>query len=242
LKAAASAAFLFVTNSRDIAMKQNWVDLIARDGATFRMYVAEPAGTPKGAIVVLQEIFGVNAHIRSICDRLAGLGYVAGAPALFDRLEPGYETGYGPEDVAAGRAILSRFDFTAALGDIAVAIDALKPYGKVGVLGFCLGGSLAYVMATTDPSIAAAVAYYGSRVADLADKAPLCPTIAHFGETDHSIPMEAVETVRQKQPGMPVYTYPAGHGFNCDARSAYEPESAKLAWERTMAFFESVMG
>jgi carboxymethylenebutenolidase len=220
-------------------VNSEWIDLKAADGASLGMYVAHPEGRPKGAVVVLQEIFGVNAHIRSICERLAALGYVAGAPALFDRLTPGYDTGYGPEDVAAGMAMMAEFDFAACFLDIDAAIAALKPYGKVSVIGFCLGGSLAYKIATMNGDLVAAACYYGGKIADFADRPPLCPTVLHFGADDHSIPRENVETVRTKQPGLPIHIYPAGHGFSCDARSAYEPESAKLAWERTMAMIDA---
>ena len=212
------------------------MDLTASDGQHLKMYVAMPDGAPKGAIVVVQEIFGVNAHIRSVCDRLAAEGYVAGAPALFDRLSPGYEAGYEAADVDAGRALMAKFDFPASFRDMTAAIDALKPYGKVSMIGFCLGGSLAYKMAVLNKDLAASVGYYGGRINEFADDAPLCPVMLHYGEEDKGIPMDNVETVKRKQPDLPVFIYPAGHGFNCDARSAYEPESAKLAWQRTMDF------
>jgi len=129
---------------------------------------------------------------------------------------------------------MGKFDFAASLRDIDAAIAALKPYGKVSIMGFCLGGSLAYKVATTSKDLVAAACYYGGRIAEFADQPPLCPTILHYGETDHSISPENVATVKAKQPDLPVYIYPAGHGFSCDARSAYEPASAKLAWQRTM--------
>ena len=215
-------------------MNTEWSTITASDGISIKMYVAKPVGTPKGAIVVLQEIFGVNAHIRSICERLAALGYVAGAPALFDRVSPDYDRGYTAEDVQAGIALMNTFDFAACLLDIDAAIVALKPHGKVSIMGFCLGGSLAYKVATTSKDLVAASCYYGGRIAEFADLPPLCPTILHFGETDQSISPENVATVKAKQPDLPVYVYPAGHGFSCDARSSYEPESAKIAWQRTM--------
>jgi carboxymethylenebutenolidase len=221
-------------------MTKEWIDLTAADGKRLKMYAARPEGKPKGAVVVIQEIFGVNDHIRSICDRLAALGYVAGAPALFDRITPDYEAGYSADDVEAGKAMMTKFDFPACFLDLDAAIAALKPIGKVSVVGFCLGGSLAYKVATTNPDIVASVGYYGGRIAEFADAAPLCPVILHYGEQDHGIPPENIDTVMRKQPGLPIYTYPAGHGFNCDARSAYEPQSAKLAWERTMALIDEV--
>ncbi len=221
-------------------MNTGWVDITASDGKSIKMYLAKPEGTPKGAVMVLQEIFGVNDHIRSVCDRLADLGYVAGAPSLFDRMQPGYEAGYGPDDISAGMEMMKSFDFAAAGRDMNAAIDTLKPFGPVSAVGFCLGGSLAYLMATINADLAAAACYYGGRIVGYADKTPLCPTILHYGETDQSIPMKNVNQVREKQPDLPIHIYPAGHGFNCDARSGYEPESAKLAWQRTMDLVESV--
>ncbi|MCD2178416.1 dienelactone hydrolase family protein [Rhizobium sp. C1] len=206
------------------------------------MYIAIPDGKVKGAIVVLQEIFGVNAHIRSVCERYAAEGYVAAAPAIFDRLSPGYERGYEPDDVQAGIAMMKDFDRDAVMLDIGAAVDAVKQYGKVGIVGYCLGGSLAYRAAITRDDLAAASCYYGGMVPDMVDHAPKCPTIVHFGETDHSIPIEKAEIVKQKRPDVPVYIYPAGHGFSCDARSAYEPVSAKLAWERTLQLFAENVG
>lgn len=216
----------------------HWVELTARDQHRFNAYVAEPESAPKGAVVVLQEIFGVNRHIRSVCDRFAGEGYMAAAPALFDRVERDYEAGYDAEDVKRGRELAQGLDLTASLDDIDTTVDHLEPHGKVSVVGFCLGGSLAYRFATRSKAIACAVCYYGGRIPDWADETPKCPTILHFGEEDAAIPMDKVDLVRRKQPDLPLYTYPAGHGFNCDRRDSYEPASARLAWERTMALIE----
>ena len=224
------------------ALKTEWLDITASDGKTIKMYIAIPDDKVKGAIVVLQEIFGVNAHIRSVCERYAAEGYVAAAPAIFDRQSPGYERGYAPEDVQAGIAMMQNFDREAVMLDIGAAVEAVKQYGKVGVVGYCLGGSLAYRAAITRDDLAAASCYYGGMVSDMADIAPKCPTIVHFGDTDQSIPLEKAEIVKQKRPEVPVYIYPAGHGFSCDARSAYEPVSAKLAWERTLKLFADNVG
>ncbi len=223
-------------------MKTEWLDITASDGKTIKMYIAMPDGKAKGAIVVLQEIFGVNAHIRSVCERYAAEGYVAAAPAIFDRQSPGYERGYTPEDVQAGIAMMQSFDRDAVMLDIGAAVDAVTQYGKVGIVGYCLGGSLAYGAAISRDDLAAASCYYGGMISDMADMAPKCPTIVHFGETDQSIPLEKAEIVKQKRPEVPVYIYPAGHGFSCDARPAYEPVSAKLAWERTLKLFAENVG
>lgn len=215
-------------------------ELTASDQHRFAAYVAEPQHAPRGVVVVLQEIFGVNSHIRSVCDRLAQAGFIAAAPALFDRLQPGYEAGYAPEDVTRGRELLANFSFDTAVLDITATVDHFKTRGPVSVIGFCLGGSLAYKVATRTTDLACAVGYYGGRIPEMADDTPLCPTILHFGEQDAGIPLEKVDIVRSKQPKLPVYTYPAGHGFNCDLRNSYEPASAKLAWERTMALITEV--
>lgn len=218
----------------------HWVDLTAADQHRFSCYIAEPEGTPRGAVVVLQEIFGVNSHIRSVCDRLAASGYVAGAPALFDRVSKGFEAQYDGVSVDRGRDLVSQLDMQQTVADITATMEHLEPHGKVSVIGFCFGGSLAYKMATVKPTPACAVSYYGRLVPDMADESPLCPVILHFGEYDGMIPLEGIERVQQKQPDIPVYLYPAGHGFNCDQRADYEPESARLAWERTMALIDEV--
>ncbi|HVV93491.1 MAG TPA: dienelactone hydrolase family protein [Hyphomicrobiales bacterium] len=214
-------------------MGQN-VTLTAADGHTLGAYRADPAGPPKGAVVVVQEIFGVNSHIRSVCDRFAADGYVAIAPALFDRQERGFESGYTPEDVQKARRFTAKIDMDAYLRDVAAARDAVKAAGPVAVVGFCLGGSVAFAAATRLDGIAAAVGYYGGRIAAIADETPKVPTLLHFGDQDQSIPLADVETVRAKRPDVEIHVYHAGHGFNCDARASYEPESARIAWGRTM--------
>ncbi|MCH8530998.1 MAG: dienelactone hydrolase family protein [Saccharospirillum sp.] len=212
--------------------------LTASDQHHFSAYQATPEGEPKGAVVVLQEIFGVNDHIRSVCDRLATDGYVACAPSLFDRIQPGWESAYDDAGVASSRELMGKFNIEQSLDDIQATIDHLKPFGNVATIGFCLGGSLAYLIATLSTDLSCAVGYYGGRIPEFADQKPRCPTILHFGEQDAGIPLEKVDIIRQHQSELPIYLYPAGHGFNCDARSAYEPESAKVAWQRTMAFLK----
>jgi carboxymethylenebutenolidase len=218
-------------------MGQN-VTLTAADGHTLGAYRADPAGAPKGAVVVIQEIFGVNSHIRSVCDRFAADGYLAIAPALFDRQEPGFESGYAPEDVQAARRFTIKVDMGAYLRDVAAARDAVKAAGPVAIVGFCLGGSVAFATATRLDGFAAAVGYYGGRIAAIAGETPKIPTLLHFGDQDQSIPLADVETIRAKRPDVAVHVYHAGHGFNCDVRASYEPESAKVAWGRTMALIE----
>ena len=218
------------------------IKLKASDGFQSGGYRADPTGTPKGAIVVIQEIFGVNHHIRSVCDRLAGAGYVAIAPSIFDRIEPHFQSGYSADEVAVARKFVANPDFAAMLLDTQAAIDAVKSVGPVGIIGFCLGGSIAYAAATKLNGLSAAVGYYGGAVVRFADDKPKVPTQLHFGEQDHGIPLTDVETIKAKQPGVEVYVYPgAQHGFHCDERASYDKASADIAWPRSLEFFAKHM-
>jgi len=216
--------------------------LNAEDGHKLAAYRATPAGTPRGGLVIVQEIFGVNAHIRRVCDGFAADGYVALAPALFDRVQPGYETGYGQEDIERGRNVRQKLGWDPMVTDTRAAVEALaKPGLKVGLVGYCMGGSMAWLAATRIPGVAAAVGYYGGAVAEFADESPRCPVLLHFGETDASIPREHWDRIREAQPTIPMHIYPAGHGFNCDARGSYHEPSARLARERTLEFLKRHM-
>jgi carboxymethylenebutenolidase len=212
------------------------ITLTTSDGHQLGAYRAEPSGAPKGGIVVAQEIFGVNSHIRNICDRLAAAGYAATAPALFDRFVRDFETGYSPEEVAHARGYLAQIDWNKMLLDIDAAVADVRPAGPVGVVGFCLGGSIAYLAATRLKGLAAVVAYYGGQIVKYADETPSCPVQMHFGDQDAGIPLSDVESIRQKRPDTEIHVYAAGHGFNCDERSAFHPQSAALAWQRTLDF------
>ena len=214
----------------------------AADGHSFSIYRADPAGAPQGALVIVQEIFGVNSHIRAVCDDYAAEGYVAMAPALFDRVEAGIELGYQPDDIASGRAIREKVSLDQALADVEAAAGEVAGVGRIGVVGYCWGGTVAWVAATRARTFAAAVSYYGGGVPDLADEQPNCPVLFHFGEQDHAIPLEGVEKLKKAHPALPVYIYPAGHGFNCDQRASYHAESARQARERTLAFLREHVG
>ena len=217
--------------------------LTAEDGHKLSAYKATPSGTPRGAIVVVQEIFGVNQHIRKLADGFAADGYIALAPALFDRVERGYETGYGPQDIERGRATRGKLTLDQSMMDVKAAVKELAKSGqKVGVVGYCFGGTIAWLAATRTDGVSAAVGYYGGGVADAAEEKPKAPAMLHFGETDASIPMDHVEKVKKAQPNVPIYTYPAGHGFVCDERGSYHAESAKTARQRTMDFFKKHVG
>jgi carboxymethylenebutenolidase len=216
--------------------------LKAEDGHEFGAYLAQPAGKPKGGIVVIQEIFGVNSHIRSIADGYAKDGYLAIAPALFDRIQPGIELGYDEDDVTKGRELKGQSDNDAALLDIKAAADAVRSAGHVVAVGYCWGGALAWLTATRIENIAAVSSYYGGGIGGFASEQPKCPVILHFGEQDHAIPMDEVQKVKDAHPELPVHIYPAGHGFNCDQRGSSEPTSAKIARERTLEFFADAIG
>ncbi|WP_237476771.1 dienelactone hydrolase family protein [Lichenibacterium dinghuense] len=218
------------------------IKLTASDGVTTDAYRADPAGTPRGGIVVLQEIFGVNPHIRRVADGFAAEGYLAIAPALFDRAEPGVELGYAPADIPRGVELVGKVGHERTMLDVAAAVKAAAEGGRVGVVGYCWGGSLAYAAAATLDGVAAAVGYYGGNIAKSLDREPRVPLMLHFGSHDDHIPMSDVEAIRAALPGVPVYTYPAGHGFNCDARGSYDKPSAAAALERTLAFFAEHVG
>ena len=214
------------------------IKLTASDNLRFSAYRADPNSAPKAAIVVIQEIFGVNHHIRAVCDRLAGEGYVAIAPSIFDRIEPNFTSGYSPDEIAVARKFVSNPDWAAMLRDTQAAIDAVRDVGPVGIIGFCLGGSIAYAAATKLSGLSAAVGYYGGSIARFADDKPQVPTQLHFGEKDASIPLSDVDMIRTKRPEVEIHVYPgAQHGFHCDERASYDKKSAEIAWPRSLAFF-----
>jgi carboxymethylenebutenolidase len=218
------------------------IELTAADGFRLAAYRADPAGAPRGALVVAQEIFGVNGHIRGVCDGFAADGYVAIAPALFDRIERGVDLGYAPEDIARGRDLKARATVDAALLDVAAARDAAAGIGNVGVVGYCWGGFVAWMAASRLDGFACAVPYYGGGVLEAAGEQPRCPVMAHFGEQDTMIPADGVRRLAERHAGAQVFLYAAGHGFNCDQRASYDAAAAKLARERTLAFLGRHVG
>lgn len=217
----------------------NMVKLKAKDGHELGAYRADPDGKPKGGLVVIQEIFGVNKHMKEVCDGFAKDGYVAIAPALFDRVEPNLELGYTPEDQEKGKSTRAKLEWDGALADARAAADAIKgDAGKVAIIGYCYGGSVVWLAAARD-DYDAAVAYYGGNAADFADEKPKCPLIFHVGTEDKGVSADKVEKIKAAQPQVPMYVYEgAGHGFNCDHRGSYHEEAAKLARERTLDFLE----
>jgi carboxymethylenebutenolidase len=216
--------------------KGEWVHLTAADGHGFEGYRATPAQESQGAIVVVQEIFGVNSHIRGVTERFADAGYTALAPAYFDRISPRIELGYDAEDIARGRELKAEVGYEMAMLDTGAAVARLISEGhKVGIAGYCWGGDIAW-LAAADLPVAASVVYYGGGIVNLLDHKPKAPILLNFGSEDHAIPPEAVEKIAAAAPNAPLHLYPAGHGFNCEQRGSYDPESAALAWDRSLAF------
>lgn len=219
--------------------------LTADDGHTLE---AVTAGTPhaaKGGIVLLQEIFGLNPHIRSLPARYAEAGYYVVAPALFDRVEPGVSLAYDADGKARGMALKNQVDGE-SMRDVIAAITAASAAGPVAVIGFCWGGSLAWRAATTRTDLAAAVSYYGGELPKLATATAACPVLAHFGRQDASIPMDGVTAFIAAQdaatPAVTTHLYDADHGFNCDVRSQFNADAASLAHTRTLAFLDQHLG
>jgi carboxymethylenebutenolidase len=216
--------------------------LTAADKHQLGAYRADPKAGARGAVVVIQEIFGVNSHIRAVCDRFADAGYIAVAPALFDRTQRNFESGYSPDEIAIARKFIADPDWDAMLRGAQAAIDVVAATGPVAIVGFCMGGTVAFLAATRLTGLAAAVCYYGGRIVAFADEKPRCPTQMHFGEKDQSIPMSDVEIIKRKRPDCEIYVYPeAGHGFHCDERGSFHQPSAALAYERTQAFLQAHM-
>lgn len=227
-----------------------FVQLTAADGATFPAYVAQPDGPAKGALVVLQEIFGVNSHIRAVADGYAADGYFVVAPSTFQRVQADVELGYTDADMGTGFALKTAVDALpepGVLADIQAAITHAATGaggGKVGIVGYCWGGLLTWRSACELTGLAAAVPYYGGGMTTPAEVArqPQVPVLAHFAEQDHWIPLDSVRAFERAHPGVTVHTYPAHHGFNCDQRGSWNAEAARLARERTLAFLAQHLG
>jgi carboxymethylenebutenolidase len=210
------------------------------DGFEIPAYHAPPGNARRGGLVVIQEIFGVNAHIRNICDGYAADGYEVMAPAMFERAKPGFEGGYDALGFGRGRALMDKTPWEQVRGDLEAAVASLK--GPVFVVGYCWGGAAAWLAACRIPGIAAASCYYGRQILPLREETPRCPVILHYGKHDESIPMSDVEAVRAAQPDIPLHLYDAGHGFNCDVRESYSADAASLARLRTLQLFHRASG
>ncbi|MDE0458694.1 MAG: dienelactone hydrolase family protein [Chromatiales bacterium] len=217
--------------------------LTADDGHSLGAYRADASGTARGGIVVLQEIFGVNVHIRDVCDRFAADGFTCIAPALYDRSShKDCELGYEAEDMAAGRKLREEFSWDDSVRDVAATVAVLSGEGlKVGSVGYCWGGTISF-LAGVRLGVSAAVVYYGGQIIPYRNERARCPMLMHFGEHDAGIPLSDVEQIRAAQPEAAIHIYDAGHGFNCDRRGSYDEASAKLARQRTIDFFGTHLG
>ena len=219
------------------------IDLKAKDGQTISAYRAEPAGQPRGGLVLIQEIWGVNSHIRNVADGFAADGYLVIAPALFDRMEKGVTMDeYTTETMQKGFGYMEKVNIDDALLDVQAAFEATTDAGNVGVVGYCFGGRIAWLSASRIEGVTASVPYYGGGIPGLASEQPKCPVMLHFGELDPHIPVDSVEEFKKAHPSLPVHLYAADHGFNCDQRSSYDASAAKLARERTLEFLREHVG
>lgn len=218
------------------------VALQAADGHKFDAYVAEPASKPRGLLIVAPEIFGINSHIRSVADGYAADGYLAIAPALFDRASRGYESGYSQPEIAAGIEIMKKIAWDDAVRDVEAALAWGKDAGKAAIVGYCWGGVIAWLGATRVDGLAAAISYYGGALPNFVDEQPRCPVLLHFGLEDQSITADKARAFADKHPEAETHYYPAGHGFNCDQRGSYHAESAGLARERSVEFLRKHVG
>ena len=218
------------------------ISLTTKGGHSLSAYLARPdEGAPRGALVVLQEIFGVNVHIRALADGFANEGYLAIAPAMFDRIQPGIELDYDGADVARGRQLRTKIAWNDAVEDIEAAVAHVAGAGKVGAIGYCWGGTLAW-LAACRLKVDAAVCYYGGHIHEHRNETAGCPVLMHFGELDQAIPMNQVAAIREAHPEAQVFTYPADHGFNCDLRESYDQDSATIAADRTNNFLLEHIG
>jgi len=221
----------------------SWIELQAEDGHKLAAYKAEPSGKPRGGIVVIQEIFGVNSHIKSVADGYAADGYLVIAPAMFDRAQRNYDTGYSQPEIEAGRKVMQSLDWGNAMKDVAAAVASAKSAGKVGIVGYCWGGTVAWLAAARVPGIACSVPHYGGGMPNFIGEKPKCPVMCNFGELDQSPTLDQAKAIAAAHPEIAAHFYAgAGHGFNCDHRASYNAAAAKLARERTLAFFRQHVG
>ena len=215
------------------------ISIKMQDGFELTAYRSMPSAQSKGVVVVIQEIFGVNAHIREVADGYAAQGYSAIAPALFDRIERDIELGYAEADMGKGIELAFQgLEMAQTMKDLQSVVDYGAAQGAVGVVGFCFGGLLTYLSACQLKGVAAASSYYGGGIAGVLDHQPKCPLIMHFGELDAHIPMTDVDKIKEANPRIPVHVYDADHGFNCDHRASYSEQAAELALQRTLAHFD----
>ena len=213
------------------------IEVTASDNHQFSAYISQPLEKPKAGIVIIQEIFGVNAHIKEVTDLYASKGYLCIAPSLFDRIEKNVTLNYDEIGISKGRNLKELCD-KKALKDIEASISVVSSAGKVGVIGYCWGGSLSWRIGCEVSSLSASVCYYGGDIPKLRNLKPNCNILTHFGELDKSIPLNEVKIFEKTRPEVLTYTYPADHGFNCNQRSQFNKTCADIALDRTLKFLE----
>ena len=213
------------------------IEITAKDNHQFSAYISQPLGKPKAGIVIIQEIFGVNTHIKEVTDLYASKGYLCIAPSLFDRIEKNITLSYDENGISKGRNLKELCDKD-ALKDIEASISVVSSAGKVAVIGYCWGGSLSWRIGCQNSNLAASICYYGGDIPKLKDLEPKCKVLTHFGELDKGIPINDVKIFEETRPEVLTYTYPADHGFNCNHRSQYNKTCANIAFERTLKFLE----
>ena len=220
-----------------------FIELKAGDGHKLAAYVATPAGQPRGGVVVIPEIFGVNSHIQQVTDGFAADGYLAVAPAMFDRVQLNYDTGYSQPEIQAGVAIMQKLEWKQSLMDVQAAIAEAAKGGKVGIVGYCYGGTVCWVAAARASGLTCSVPYYGGGMPGFIGEKPKVPTLCHFGEADQSPTLAQAKEIAAAHPEISAHFYAgAGHGFNCDQRGSWNAEAAKLARSRTIEFFKKHLG
>jgi len=220
-----------------------FIDLTASDGHKFAAFVAQPSGKPRGGVVVIPEIFGVNSHIQQTTDGYAADGYLAVSPAMFDRAQRNFDVGYSQPDIEAGRAIMGKLDLKLGMLDVQAAIAEAGKAGKVGIVGYCYGGTVTWMAAARASGLACAAPYYGGGMHGLIGEKPKVPVMCHFGELDQSPSLAQAKEIVAAHPAITAHFYPgAGHGFNCDQRGSWNAAAAKLARSRTVEFFRNHLG
>lgn len=218
------------------------IELAANDGHRFQAWRADPSGRPRGGLVVAPEIFGVNSHMRAVTEAYAAAGYACLCPALFDRARHGYESGYAPGDIQAGIALMQQVPMDSAMEDVKVCIAALSATGRVGIVGYCWGGTVAWVAAARLEGLACSIPYYGGGIHAQRQLHERCPVLFHFAEQDTSPTLAQAQEIAAAHPTALAHFYPAGHGFNCDQRGSWDAASATLARERSLAFLATHVG
>ena len=220
-----------------------FIELKATDGHKLAAYVAQPAGKARGGVVVIPEIFGVNSHIQQVTDGFAADGYLAVAPAMFDRVQRNYDTGYSQPEIQAGVAVMQKLDPKQSLQDVQAAIAEARKGGKVGIVGYCYGGTVAWMASAHASGLACSAPYYGGGMHGLIKEQPKIPVMCNFGETDHSPTLAQAKEIVAAHPEISAHFYAgAGHGFNCDQRGSWNADAAKLARSRTIDFFKKHLG